>query len=160
MIEAASISILAKAVDFLFDEGRKILQERRERRQAESHAEVQVPHEEEGPQPKRSAIYEASEKLRTKQETLRQEVSAKAWDMYHAQVKHEVALMDTYTKNYFLAKEQKAKWGSELVPPIVLHRLEEAEDNVSIAMEQLRSTLERIYGKSIVIPELEIGGES
>jgi hypothetical protein len=38
MIDPLQLPILMKAIDFVFDEGRKILQERRERRQAEDAA--------------------------------------------------------------------------------------------------------------------------
>jgi hypothetical protein len=43
MIEAVGIPILLKAVDFLFEEGRKILQERRERRKAEHGVKIVDP---------------------------------------------------------------------------------------------------------------------
>ena len=36
MIDVAQLPILLKAIDFIFDEGRKILEERRERRKAEA----------------------------------------------------------------------------------------------------------------------------
>ena len=38
MIDSIQIPILLKAIDFVFDEGRKILAERRERRMAENNA--------------------------------------------------------------------------------------------------------------------------
>ncbi len=38
MLETVSIPILLKAVEFLFDEGKKILEERRERRKAQNTA--------------------------------------------------------------------------------------------------------------------------
>ena len=38
MIDSIQIPLLLKAIDFVFDEGRKILAERRERRMAENTA--------------------------------------------------------------------------------------------------------------------------
>src|SRR6266849_4491221 len=39
----------------------------------------------------------------------------------------------------YLAKEEHAKWGSALVPPIIIHNLLEAEDGVAKTTHELQS---------------------
>jgi len=67
--------------------------------------------------------------------------------------------MEIYTRNYHLAKEQYAKWGSALVPPVILHNLEEAEDAVAKTTRKLQALLVNVYGKPIFVPELEAADE-
>jgi hypothetical protein len=63
--------------------------------------------------------------------------------------------MEIYTRNYHLAREQYAKWGSALVPQVVVHNLEEAEDAVAETMREIQELLVKVYGKPIIVPELE-----
>ena len=58
-----------------------------------------------------------------------------------------------------LLREQYAKWGSALVPPIIVNNLEEAENAIADTMSKLQATLNAVYGKTIIIPELEEGSE-
>jgi tetratricopeptide (TPR) repeat protein len=112
MLEAISIPILMKAVDFLFEESRKILQERRERRQAE-------------PQQAQSSIEgverKTADRVQTKEELLTLELSQSTWSSYKDEIQHLLSLKETYARNYQLAKEQYAKWTGSLVPPIIVH---------------------------------------
>lgn len=149
MLEPVAISILTQAVDFLFEEGRKILQERRERRLAQlKEATTEPDPMKDGEEPRSDAIL-------TKEELLQQEISEAAWSTYAAEVRHQVSLMEIYTRNYHLAREQYAKWGSALVPQVVVHNLEEAEDAVAETMRKIQELLVKVYGKPIIVPELE-----
>ncbi|HQU35030.1 MAG TPA: hypothetical protein PLR65_00435, partial [Anaerolineales bacterium] len=59
----------------------------------------------------------------------------------------------TYSQNYQIAKEQYAKWGSALVPPIVVHNMTEAEDAMIETIKQLEAALSKLYNKDIRIVE-------
>ena len=143
MIEAIQIPILLKAIDFLFDEGRKILEERRERRKAE-----EAPSASAEPEPAKSTppVEETD-----KQELLTSKVDELSWRDNEAEVQHLVRLLEIYSRNYHVAKEQYAKWGSALVPPIIVHNLSEAEDAMLKTSQQLETILSKVYKKDIHI---------
>src|SRR5688572_30267520 len=123
MIDVAQLPILLKAVDFVFEEGRKILEERRERRKANAtppDGKSEEPAEE-------TASAETQKQTEVKQDLLSSKIDEILWKDHEAEVKHLVRLLETYSHNYHLTKEQYAKWGSALVPPIILHNMTEAE---------------------------------
>lgn len=162
MIEAAGVSILMKAVDFLFEEGRKILQERKERRQSqrqEAKIESLTPMPAIEVQPHKGTDQMPSDVIQTRENILRQRVSQAAWSAHEAEIRHLLSLIEIHSRNYRLAREQYAKWGSSLVPPIIVNNLEEAENAIADTMSKLQATLNAVYGKTIIIPELEEGGE-
>lgn len=166
MIEVAAIPILMKAVDFLFVEGSKILQERRERRKAEletkSNTTTSQPTGEkenaETTQPTESTVAEPTNGtevpnvIQSKETALNIPVDEAIWKDSEAEVKHLLSLLEVYAKNYYLAKEQYAKFGSALVPSIIVHNLAEAEDGIAATTEDLQTALSRVYGKNIVAP--------
>jgi hypothetical protein len=138
MLEAAQVSILAKAIDFIFEQGRLILQERRERRKAEQaraeNSTVVAPAEEASP-----GIG------MTKAEALRKPIRLTAWSVREAEVKHLVSLLEIQARNYYLAKEQHARWGSAMVPPVIVSNLEEAENSVSETAARLNTIIADLY---------------
>jgi hypothetical protein len=64
-------------------------------------------------------------------------------------VQHLVRLLETYSRNYYIAREQYAKWGSALVPPIILHNLTEAENSMMGTLKKLEGVLSKVYKKDI-----------
>jgi len=147
MIDPAQLPILLKAIDFVFDEGRKILEERRERRKMNESA----PAESETPESEAKEIVplEPEKANEIRQELSTSKIDELLWKNHEAEVQHLVRLLETYSRNYQLAKEQYAKWGSALVPPIILHNMTEAEDSVINTMKQLESVLSKVYNKNI-----------
>ena len=147
MIDAIEIPILLKAIDFVFDEGRKILQERRERRKMNDSApaRTEVPELE----AKEIVPLEAEEANEIRQGLSASKVDESLWQNHEAEVQHLVRLLETYSRNYHLAKEQYAKWGSALVPPIIMHNLTEAENSMIETIKQLESVLSKVYEKDI-----------
>lgn len=139
MLEAFAIPVLNKAIDFLFTEGSKILEERRERRKAGQTLQLPV----HNPAPQNTS--------QMKESLLHEQVSEVAWRTHEAEIQHLLSLLETYSKNYRLAREQYAKWGSELVPQIVMHRLEEAEDKVAQTIEQLQKRLSLVLGQEVIV---------
>jgi len=147
MLETIQIPILLKAIDFVFEEGRKILEERRERRkkEAEAQAATSAPatQVEEVEPPKPEKVQEV------KQDLVDSKVDEGLWQNHEAEVQHLVRLLETYSRNYHLAKEQYAKWGSALVPPIIVHNMVEAENAVLDSTRKLEALLAQIYNKDI-----------
>ena len=147
MLDAIELPVLMKAVDFLFEEGRKILEERRERRKAQN-APAPVEEKEPAAEP---AVPATEAKDESKQGLLSAKVDETQWKGREREVQHLVRLLETYSRNYHLAKEQYAKWGSALVPPIVAHNLCEAEDAVIETSKQLEAVLSKVYNRDIQV---------
>jgi hypothetical protein len=145
MIDPVQIPILLKAIDFVFDEGRKILEERRERRKLDDPApksEAQQPETE-------PAIPEPEPEQELKQDLLTSKIDEILWQNHEMEVQHLVRLLETYSRNYHLAREQYAKWGDALVPPIIMHNMADAEKSMLETIKQLEVVLSKVYKKDI-----------
>jgi len=145
MLDTIQIPILLKAIDFVFDEGRKILEERRERRKTEALAQnsgAPAPEAEVSPT-------EVPQRNEIKQDLLNAKVDEILWQNHELEVKHLVKLLETYSRNYHLASEQYAKWGSALVPPIIVHNMTEAENSMVETIKKLEDVLSKVYKKDI-----------
>ena len=146
MLDPLQMPILLKAIDFVFDEGRKILQERRERRKTNENTSQDEPEE---PQKAEITVLEPEQAKEIKQELQGSKIDEGLWQDHESEVQHLVRLLETYTRNYHVTKEQYAKWGSALVPPIVIHNLTEAENAVMETVGKLESALSKVYNKDI-----------
>src|SRR4030066_348727 len=122
MIDPIQLPILLKAIDFVFEEGRKILEERRERRKMNDNPESGENQE----LTEESAALELKEQSEIKQDLLASKIDEILWQNHELEVKHLVRLLETYSRNYQLAREQYAKWGSALVPPIIVNNVSDA----------------------------------
>lgn len=145
MIDPLQLPILMKAIDFVFDEGRKILEERRERRKAESAAPETEPPQDE----KEIVPLEPQQAEQVKKDLTASKIDELLWQSHEAEVKHLVTLLETHSRNYQIAREQYAKWGSALVPPIIVHNMTEAENAVADTLGKLEVVLSRVYKKDI-----------
>jgi hypothetical protein len=145
MLEPIHLPILLKAIDFVFDEGRKILAERRERRKMNDNAppsEAQEALEEISP----PDVEKGNE---IKQDLLSSKIDEILWQNHEAEVQHLVRLLEIHSRNYHVAREQYAKWGSALVPPIIVNNMSEAEASMLETTRQLETILSKIYKKDI-----------
>ena len=146
MIDPTQLPILLKAIDFIFDEGHKILEERRERRRMQEN-----PPREQAPEPAEEvAVLEVQEPAEVKKDLLTAKVDEIRWQNHEAEVQHLVRLLETYSRNYQVSREQYAKWGSALVPPIIVSNLTEAENAVLETLQKLEDTLSKVYEKDII----------
>lgn len=145
MIDPIQLPLLMKAIDFVFEEGRKILEERRERRKVQETA----PQKEGTEPPKELVVQEPEQEKEIRQELLGSKVDELLWQNHQAEIQHLVKLMETYSRNYHLAREQYAKWGEALVPPIILHNLQEAENSMADTVQRLEVVLAKVYKKDI-----------
>jgi hypothetical protein len=145
MIDPTQLPILLKAIDFIFEEGRKILEERRERRRLSVPAQ-----ESESPEPDPAPVPAELEKQQeSKQDLLTSKIDEIQWQNHELEVRHLVKLLETYSRNYHLASEQYARWGSALVPPIIVHNLSEAENAIAETLKKLEAVLSKVYQKDI-----------
>lgn len=145
MIDAVQLPILLKAIDFVFDEGRKILEERRERRKTNESAPKDEPVEPE----KEIVVLEPEKAQEIKQDLQSSKVDELLWQNHEAEVQHLVRLLETYSRNYHISREQYAKWGDALVPPIIVHNLTEAENAMVDTVAKLKTVLSKVYNKDI-----------
>ncbi len=156
MIDPASLPILMKILDFLFGEGSKILQERRERRMAQDISKTENLS---SPSVKTNTPEESGSELtvtiNSKDSALSEKIEKAAWLLVAGKVEEKLSLLDINQKNLSLAKEQYAKWGGALVPQVIIHNLEEAENNAITLIVELQEILGKVYGKKIVLPYLE-----
>jgi len=95
MIDPTQLPILLKAIDFVFDEGRKILEERRERRRA-----VDAPQDTQEPA-KEITPPEAEEVQDIKRDLLASKIEEKMWQDHQKEIEHLVRLLEKHTNNYY-----------------------------------------------------------
>ena len=144
MIDPTQLPILLKAIDFVFEEGRKILEERRERRKNNNSGVSESPEA-----AKEASPPNTEEKNEMKQDLLASKIDEILWKNHEEDVRHLVKLLETYSHNYHLASEQYAKWGSALVPPIIVHNMTEAENSMLETIKRLEVVLSKVYKKDI-----------
>lgn len=148
MIDPIQIPILLKAIDFVFEEGHKILAERRERR--EQQKTETLAQNSEQPEPvKEVPPPDVQEPQELKQDLITTQIDEILWQNHELEVQHLVRLLETYSRNYHIASEQYAKWGSALVPPIIVHNRNEAENSVAETLKKLEAVLSKVYQKDI-----------
>ena len=161
-MEAAAVAILTKAIDFLFEQGAEILRFRRERKRSES-APATTPVTEPPAMPAPPADAEAApgdtkgaeDVVATREELMRREIDQAMLERNEGEIQHLLTLQETHTKNYHLAREQYAKWGDALVPPIIVNNLEHEEQALTEVMNELRTKVGEVYGARIEIPYLD-----
>ena len=145
MIDPTQLPILMKAIEFVFDEGRRILEERRERRKRLEH----LPPAETAETPQEVAVREPEKEIEIKQDLLASKVDEIVWRNHEQEVQHLVRLLETYSRNYHLAREQYAKWGDALVPPIIVNNLADSENSMIDTIKRLEMVLSKVYKKDI-----------
>ena len=144
MLDPIQLPILMKAIDFVFDEGRKILEERRERRKSEDA--VPENKDQETAQEIAPPVQESKE---IKQDLLSAKIEEKLWEDYKEDIKSLVKQLEIHSRNYHLAKEQYAKYGSADVRPITVHNLMEAENAIIEIKKRLEAVLSKVYKTNI-----------
>ena len=145
MIDPIQVPILLKAIDFVFEEGRKILEERRERRKMNDASKTEVEE-----LPKEIIALPVIQGQEVKRDLLASKIDDLSWLNHEEEVQHLVRLLEIHSRNYHLAKEQYAKWGSALVPPIIMHNMTEAENSRLETIGRLQAVLSKVYKKDII----------
>jgi hypothetical protein len=145
MIDPVQLPVLLKAIDFVFDEGRKILAERRERRKLNDDPQDK---EEEGTR-MAEALPDSVNIIEVKQDLKESKIDETLWQNHEMEIQHLVKLLETYSRNYHLVSEQYAKWGSALVPAIIMHNMTEAENSMIETITKLENVLSKVYKKEL-----------
>ena len=150
MIDPTQLPLLIKAVDFVFEEGHKILEERRERRKKTND----VASDSEDPEPASELVLPKPEdEKEIRQDLLTTKIDDLLWQNNQLEIQHLVKLLETYSHNFYLAKEQYAKWGDALVPPIIVHNMQDSENSMLETIKRLEIVLSKVYKKDINIIE-------
>ena len=150
MIDPAQLPLLLKAIDFVFEEGHKILEERRERRKMKDVHPNDVPPKSEDSEPTKELVSpEPEDGKEIRQDLLTSKIDDLLWQNHQLEIQHLVNLLETYSRNYHLASEQYAKWGNALVPPIIVHNMQDAENSMVETIKQLEIVLSKVYKKDI-----------
>jgi hypothetical protein len=149
MIDPTQLPILLKAIDFVFDEGRKILDERRERRKTSDS----TPTSENQEPAKEMTPIQIQEKNEIKQDLITSKIDEILWQNHELEIQHLVKMLEKHTKNYYILKEQAAQWGSALVPPVIMLQIEERENLIMETRKQLEIILSKVYKKDITSNE-------
>lgn len=149
-VKTLDIPILVNAIDFLFEEGKRILLERKELRKNDAgtaRSETEIINE-----PHDTDV--TGHLIDSKEQLLKQQLLLRNWNNSESKVEQLMRLIKIYTRNYDLAKQQSAQWGSALVPPIVVNSLQEAEDSIFDTVTKLTAVLTDVFGGEIVIEGL------
>jgi hypothetical protein len=151
MIETIAAPLVVKAVEFLFDEGKKILEERRIQKQAEFEA-PKITNEQKARQHTATTASPA-DSICTKQSALDAQIDETRLKSLEKGLAHLLHLCEIYKTNLYQAQEKYARFGSAYAPPHLLHEMKEAEEGLFDATQQLNDTLSKIYGREIVISD-------
>lgn len=148
MLEAIAVPVVLKAVDFLFEEVSKIINDSKTKRNN--------PKQDEKKQPELAFDDSVESVISTKEQATIQPISEDSLRRNKAKIEHLIRLLEIYTKNYYLAKEKYARWGSELVPAVIVHSLDESEEQVIQTAKELQDVLSDMYGKKVINPLINL----
>ncbi len=154
MIETIAVPILIKAVEFLFDESKKVLEERRKRRDVEigKQQTTEISDKEkktvEAPYDNPGSMTDARTDL------LSSKLDLDLLKVHEKDLTHLLELCEIYKSNLYITREKYARFGRDYAPPHLLHELKEYENDFLDTVQKLRKILVKIYGKEIMAPEL------
>jgi len=143
MIETVVPAILQRAIDFLFDEIGNILVERRKRQTNKEKSTSS------------DSSKNTGEAICSREDALKTKIEQSAWSASETEVEHLMKLLEIHKENYYLYKEQYAKYGKLNVPPHVVHGLKEVEEEIVSTTKQLQKVLSGVYKKEIYVAETE-----
>lgn len=143
--------MLSKAVDFLFEEGKKIIQEIRERKKTSSNIGIPDTEVVEPITPAPIEEKNSNDVITTKNDALNHEIERSIWLNSEKEIEHLLRLLELDTRSYRLAQEQYKMYGRALVPPIVLNRLIDAEQGIEDTTKKLQKVMSKIYNKEIYL---------
>ena len=151
MLDPIQLPLLLKAIDFVFEEGHRILEARRNRKKTVNGDAgiVKEDPNEPGNEPALPRPADAADTKEVKQDLVESKIDELLWQDHQPEIEHLVKLLETYSKNYYLASEQYAKWGDALVPSIVMHNLQDAENAMIETTKKLETVLSKVYKKDI-----------
>lgn len=148
-MDPVSGMLIGKALDFLFDEVKLILAQRRTRQaQAEKS-----PSQTKGTDLATTTQHQDPQTIppTTREEILRWNLSELAYQQREREIQSLVSQLTTHRQNLNHAYEQAAKWGDALVPSIIVNTINDEEQKIFEKSSRLKRVLEQVYGRSINI---------
>ncbi len=142
-LEPIGLAVLTKAVDFLFNEASKFMQERRERRSLEQN---------------RISSKEADKTtgFTKREELLSWEPNELFLQDTYLEIEHCLDQIQQYRKNRRMLEKQVAMYGGVVLAPIaVQNQLNNVERELESSCQKLRRLVEETYGQEIRIPGLD-----
>jgi hypothetical protein len=157
MIETLAVPLVVKAIEFLFDESKKVLEERRTRRDAELNASINS-----GKQDVEKPVVDAPsnsqapvEAIHTKESALDTRIDEIRLKSLEKDIAHLLELSEIYKDNLYQARGKFARFGRDYAPPHLLYEMKEAEDGFVESSKKLNTLLSQLYGKEIIVPGLD-----
>jgi hypothetical protein len=144
-IEAAAIPLLVKAVDFLMDEGRKYLVDRKNRKIAKKGS---------SPHPAEVVNKENEQVSKLHDDLLQETVDEMLFETNRKDIESCMQRIEIHSETLRLLKDQKARSGPLGVDPKIHHSINATEQELEETMKELQKTVSKVYGKRIQIPEL------
>jgi hypothetical protein len=136
-MEAWQATLLGVAIRIVYDSGREVLNEILSRKRAvapkDDHSELEH--------------LSTNLSMQNLDELLHSTVTENQISKHSQHIEHLSRLFELYKRNYRNAKEKAAMWGATLVPPIILHEIEDAEDNLVVVIKQLREAVALTLGQ-------------
>ena len=146
MLEAWKIPILTTALNLLFDIWSFILDDIKSRRKARLQEKEEISNENNAASDKSITTI-----VSTKEQALKLNVDEITFSKNEKDINHLVNLLQIYTTNYQIAEKKYAMWGSSLAPQIIIHDLEEAENNYIQTVIKLKKLIEETVDTAITI---------
>jgi hypothetical protein len=157
MIETLAVPLVVKAIEFLFDESKKVLEERRTRREAELNASINS-----GKQEVEKPVVDVPSKtqapveaIHTKESALDARIDEIRLKALEKDIAHLLELSEIYKDNLYQARGKFARFGRDYAPPHLLYEIKEAEDGFVESSKKLNILLSQLYGKEIIVPGLD-----
>lgn len=154
MIETIAVPILVKAVEFLFDESKKVLEERRKRRDVEIEKQQTTDISDKEQKTVETLGANPSSMTDAKTDLLSSKLDLELLKVHEKDLTHLLELCEIYKSNLYITREKYARFGRDYAPPHLLHELKEYESDFLDTVKKLRKILVEIYGKEIKAPEL------
>jgi hypothetical protein len=148
MLDAIAVQILMRAVDFLFVESTKILEERKGRGLTQASKIDSIGSVLEDNSPKRS-----EDIINSKENALQAKINETAWKSFESQIKSLLLEKDIHIKNYHYIRNQIADLGVALTPPGLINQRDHEETEINKITEELQVILSQVYGKRVVALE-------
>jgi hypothetical protein len=143
-LEPLGLAVLAKAVDFLFDEAKKIFNERRETRSSR------------GDYSNRAEATTETNKTTKKEEILTLHPNLLLLQDSSGEIEHCLAQIQQYRQNKRILERQVALYGGFIYAHLQLqNQLIQVDDELENWCAKLKGIVEEVYNYKLTIPGLE-----
>lgn len=144
-IDPITVPVLMKILDFFFDQGAKILQQRRERQAKElekdGKSDATTTHD--------TKPMQIETTITSKESALQQKIFDQKIKYNQKRLEHLLEIKEIYTNRHDLARKKMSVLGEIDTPYKILHEIDECEREIARIMEETKILLSDIFGKPI-----------